>query len=65
MNYLTKRATLRLSYAASLRASGRAMEVAGYILVSENGWLVKISKDGTASKIKRFKNKSKQKLVLD
>lgn len=63
--YLTKRVTINLSRLAAVRASKRAMQLVGYIIKTENGWVVRKNSDGTTLKIKKYKTPTRYQLVLD
>jgi hypothetical protein len=52
--YVTKRVLVRAAGPAVVKASRRAMEVAGYVVKAENGWVVRVEKDGTKSRISKI-----------
>ncbi|WP_299761229.1 hypothetical protein [uncultured Pontibacter sp.] len=54
--YVTKRVLVRAASPAVKRASRRAMEVAGYVVKAENGWVVRVDQDGTKSRITKIRN---------
>lgn len=63
---LTNRILKTTSRNAFKDASKRAMNTVGYIIVAEDGWLVKKFKSGKTEKIKPLtENSSKQKFQLD
>ncbi len=49
--YLTKRLLVKLSTKAFRKAATEAMEVMGYVVIEEDGWIIKKFKDGTIEKI--------------
>jgi len=52
--YLTKRMVVATGKAAGRRAAKNAMEVMGYVVVSEDGWVVKKIKDGRVEKLSKL-----------
>lgn len=54
--YVTKRVLVRAASPAVKIASRRAMEVAGYVVKAENGWVVRVDQDGTKSRISKIRN---------
>jgi hypothetical protein len=52
--YLTKRMVVATAKAAGRRAAKKAMEVMGYVVVSEDGWVVKKFKDGRVEKMSKL-----------
>ncbi|WP_028787327.1 hypothetical protein [Terrimonas ferruginea] len=52
--YLTKRMVVATAKAAGRRAAKNAMEVMGYVVVSEGGWVVKKFKDGRVEKLSKL-----------
>ena len=63
--YLTKRIVKRQAKKAVYRASVNAMEVAGFVIRVEDGWVVKEYKDGTIEQIKKLNESPNQEVVLD
>ena len=64
--YLTKRVLKRTSRKAIIRASQRAMKIAGYIVSVQDGWVVRIYRDNKVEKISKLSPKVKpQEVVLD
>lgn len=53
--YLTKRALLRATGKATRKISSQAMKLKGYIIQAENGWVVKIDKDGNRERLSQIK----------
>lgn len=63
---VTKQVLARAAKPAIVKASRRAMEVAGYIVKAENGWVVRVDQDGTVSKISKISKTTRPKqIVLD
>jgi hypothetical protein len=52
--YLTKRTLVNAARTIGRKASSRAMDSMGYIITSENGWIVKKTADGHVEAIKRI-----------
>jgi len=52
--YLTKRMVVATAKAAGRRAAKNGMEVMGYVVVSEDGWVVKKIKDGRVEKLSKL-----------
>lgn len=50
--YLTKRKLVRAVLKASQVAAREALCVSGFVLVAENGWLVKLHQDGTKEQLR-------------
>ncbi|SEG18278.1 hypothetical protein [Algoriphagus boritolerans] len=64
--YLTKRDLVRVASAAVRKASDDSMQIAGYVVKAENGWIVRENSDGSVIQIEKLKDYSKsRKLVLD
>lgn len=64
--YLTKRSLKKLSSEAFQEASENAMEVAGYVLRAEQGWLVREDADGSVRKLKKLPRKvDASEIILD
>lgn len=63
--YLTSRALNRATSKGFKEASENAMEVAGFVVVAKDGWIVRMHKDGHTQKIKKIPQVSSRKLVLD
>lgn len=63
--YLTKRTMLRVSHRAVQNASERAMNLVGYVIKTDGDWIVRVNKDGSIKKIKRYKTSQSKPLVLD
>ena len=49
--YLTKRDTVRLARAAGVKAAAKAMNVMGFVVVAENGWVIRKYNDGRKERI--------------
>jgi hypothetical protein len=52
--YFTKRTLLRRAHAAGKKAAGAAMDEMGYVVVAENGWVIKKYADGRIENISRI-----------
>lgn len=64
--YLTKRDLVRVASAAVKKASDASMQIAGYVVKAENGWIVRENSDGSVVQLEKLKDYSKsRKLVLD
>lgn len=64
--YLTKRILVAKAQAAGRIAAKNAMETMGYVIVAEDGWVVRKGADGSIHRIKRIKShESKGSLVFD
>jgi hypothetical protein len=64
-SYLTKRDTISVSKAAISAASKRAMRIAGYVVITDGGWIVRQYQDGRVQKIMKYKTGKSSPLVLD
>ena len=53
--YLTTRALERALSKATRNLTEEAMELMGYIVITEDGWVVKKFKDGSVEKIEKIK----------
>ena len=63
---MTKRSLKKLSADAFREASEKAMEIAGYVLRADNGWLVREDADGLVTRIKKLSPKvTAAEIVLD
>jgi hypothetical protein len=64
--YVTKRILVRAAGSAVRKASKRAMEVAGYVVKAENGWVVRVDQDGNKSIISKISTITRpQQIALD
>jgi hypothetical protein len=63
--YLTKRILIRSARAGGSKAAKEAMKLMGYIIVSENGWIVKKYADGRTKKIKPIASTENLQVVFD
>ena len=63
--YLTKRILIRAARAAGKRAAQRAMQVMGYIVTMEDGWVVKKYSNGHIEKIEPIEPFKKSELTFD
>ncbi|HTJ52085.1 MAG TPA: hypothetical protein VL443_21635 [Cyclobacteriaceae bacterium] len=66
--YLTKRALQRATSKAGRTLSTEAMNIKGYVIRAENGWVVRINNDGTKERLKAIKeddNHHSHSIVLD
>jgi hypothetical protein len=52
--YLTKRMVISKAKSAGRKAAKNAMEIMGYVIISEGGWVVKKYKDGRVEKLSRL-----------
>ncbi|WP_257666680.1 hypothetical protein [Parapedobacter tibetensis] len=52
--YLTKRTLLSKAKAAGKKAARSAMEIMGYVLVAEDGWIVRKNADGTTERVEKI-----------
>jgi len=52
--YLSKRALQRATGKATRKISSQAMNLKGYIIQAENGWVVKIDKTGKREQLSRI-----------
>ena len=65
-NYLTKRRLVSAARKGIRIAAARTMQVMGYTIVAQNGWIVKKYPDGTIQKIEKLASTSKKRsLRLD
>lgn len=55
--YLTKRTLLSKAKAAGKKSAEMAMEVMGYIVVAEDGWVVRKNADGTTERLEKIPQK--------
>ncbi|QDH78192.1 hypothetical protein FKX85_03710 [Echinicola soli] len=66
LKYISTRLVERKSSKAFKEGAKKAMEINGYVMVAENGWVVKKFKDGQIEKVKEISHGSEnQKLILD
>lgn len=64
--YLTKRILFRRTNKALKEAAEEAMELVGYVVVAESGWVVKKYQDGRIEQIKRLEVvEQPEKIILD
>jgi len=64
--YLTKRILVSVARAAIRKASDSAMDIMGYVVKAENGWVIREDKDGTKTRLEKIsKGKKPSKIVLD
>jgi hypothetical protein len=64
--YLTKRVLTRATGKATKGISIEAMLLKGYVVQVENGWVIKIGRDGKKEKISRLNRaNTSKKVVLD
>jgi hypothetical protein len=64
--YLTKRILERAVKKGTKNLSKEQMELMGYVVIAEDGWVVKIFKDGTKEKISPISTSNvKWPLILD
>lgn len=61
--YLTKRALVRATRKGTRSVASEAMNIKGYIIKAENGWVVKVHHTGQHERLSRL-NRSSQ-LILD
>jgi len=63
--YLTKRILVAASKKEGVKAANEAMNIMGYIVTSEKGWVVKKYADGTVEKVKEIASTENLELILD
>lgn len=64
--YLTKRRLVSAAKSGIKKAAAETMEVMGYVIIAENGWLVKKYADGRTEQISPIERaNSNEPLVLD
>ncbi|WP_289029271.1 hypothetical protein [uncultured Algoriphagus sp.] len=64
--YVTTRLVKRKAKKAFTSGAQQAMESNGFVIVAENGWIVKKTKDGEVQRIKEINSDSADlKLILD
>ena len=64
--YLTKRILFRQSNKAMNEAAEGAMELVGYVVVAEDGWVVKKHINGNVERIKQLETvEQPEKIILD
>jgi hypothetical protein len=66
LKYISKRLIERKSNKAFKEAAKKAMEINGYVVIAQDGWIVKKHKNGSIVKLKEIDHGSNQQvLVLD
>ncbi|MBD8489197.1 hypothetical protein IFO69_10615 [Echinicola sp. CAU 1574] len=66
LRYISTRLVERKSSKAFKEGAKKAMEINGYVMVAEKGWVVKKYEDGHIEKVKEISHGSdNQKLILD
>lgn len=63
--YLTKRILVRAARTGILKAAKETMEVMGFVVVAQNGWVVKKYADGTIERLTPIPSTENIKLALD
>ena len=64
--YLTKRILVSVARAAIRKASDSAMDIMGYVVKAENGWVIRVDKDGTRKRLTKIsQGKKPSEIVLD
>lgn len=63
--YLTKRDLVRATRKATRNVSSEAMDLKGYIVTTENGWVVKTNSDGSKERLSRINRKTIGIIALD
>lgn len=64
--YLTKRRLVSAARSGIRKAAAETMEVMGYVIIAENGWLVKRHLDGRTERISPIERaNSNESLALD
>ena len=64
--YLTKRILVSVAKKAIKEASERAMDIMGYVVKAEDGWVIREDRDGTKTKIAKIeKGKHSSELLFD
>lgn len=53
--YLTKRTLISSAKSAGKAAAEKAMDLMGYVVVAENGWIVKKYRDGNVVRISQVR----------
>jgi hypothetical protein len=64
-NYLTKRILVRATRSGGALAARRAMELMGYIVVAENGHVVRKYADGSSEQITQIPPSGTTKVAFD
>jgi hypothetical protein len=49
--YVTKRVLIRAAGPAGRKAAQNAMKTAGYLIKADDGWVVRVNKDGSQTKL--------------
>ncbi|GGZ25683.1 hypothetical protein GCM10007049_17780 [Echinicola pacifica] len=66
LEYISTRMVKRRSTKAFKDGAKKAMEINGYVVIAQDGWVVKKYKDGRIEQIKKIQHGSKnQDLILD
>lgn len=65
IKYISKRLVSNKSKAAFQEGAKKAMERNGYVIIAQNGWLVKKYSDGTIERLKELEEPETLELVLD
>lgn len=64
--YLTKRLLVSKAKAAGKSAADEAMKIMGYVVVAEDGWVVRKNTDGSVERLERIPKAGKHvKLIFD
>lgn len=53
-SYLTKRTVVSTAKAAGKKAEKVAMDTMGYVVVAQDGWIVRKNKDGSIERLQRI-----------
>lgn len=66
LKYISTRLVINKSRSAFQEGSKRAMEANGYVIIANEGWLIKKFADGTIEKLEQLDNSfTTQNLILD
>lgn len=62
--YLSKRVLVRAASPAFRKASREAMEIKGYVIKAENGWVVREDKDGKITRISQLEPVKRPSIIV-
>ena len=63
--YLTKRILVNAARKGVSKAARETMDVMGYVIEAQNGWVVKMFPDGTIIRISPIQPSENRRIVLD
>jgi hypothetical protein len=63
--YLTKRILVSAARSGIRKAAKETMDIMGFVVIVENGWVVKKYRDGKIEKLERLESPENTNLVLD